>query len=162
MKMLLKINIMLQDDLVDTPKIINNKVSSNKSSNSKTYDDVNTFGFVKDLVERKYFEDNTSISNLIKYVKESQIRDFYKRIINLINMNVENSSNVQYQKLQIEDTILKEKYSILDSLRIPLIPNVMSIILHEIFKYFEQFPKTNILSINNFCGTESTVISIPK
>ena len=160
--MLLKINIMLQDDLVDTPKIINNKVSSDKSSNSKTYDDVNTFGFVKDLVERKYFEDNTSISNLIKYVKESQIRDCYKRIINLINMNVENSSNVQYQKLQIEDTILKEKYSILDSLRISLIPNVMSIILHEIFKYFEQFPKTNILSINNFCGTESTVISIPK
>ena len=30
MKMLLKINVMLQDDLVDTLKIINNKVSSNQ------------------------------------------------------------------------------------------------------------------------------------
>ena len=28
MKILLKINVMLQDDLVDTPKIINNKASS--------------------------------------------------------------------------------------------------------------------------------------
>ena len=35
-KMLLKINIMLQDDLVDTPKIINNKVFSNQPSNSET------------------------------------------------------------------------------------------------------------------------------
>ena len=42
MKMLLKINIILQDDLVDTPKIINNKVSSNQSSNSKINDDINT------------------------------------------------------------------------------------------------------------------------
>ena len=34
--MLLKIDIMLQDDLVDTPKIINNKVFSNQPSNSET------------------------------------------------------------------------------------------------------------------------------
>ena len=58
---------MLQDDHVDIPKIINNKVSSNQSSNSKTNYDINTFRFVKDLVERK---DDSSISNLIKYVKK--------------------------------------------------------------------------------------------
>ena len=120
MNMLLKINIMLQDEFVNTPKIINNKVPSNQSSNSKTYDDFNTFGYVKDLVENKDFEDNISISNLIKYAKESLIRNCYKRIINLINMNVEDPSNVQYQKLQIEDTIFKEKYSILHSLYISL------------------------------------------
>ena len=83
-------------------------MSSNQSSNSKTNDDINTFRFVKDLVERKDFGDDSSISNSIKYVKESQIRDCYKRIINLINMNVEDSSNVQYQKLQLEDTIIKK------------------------------------------------------
>ena len=65
MKMLLKINVMLQDDLVDTPKIINNKVSSNHSSNSETNDDVKSFRFVKDLVELKAFGDDYSISNLI-------------------------------------------------------------------------------------------------
>ena len=77
-------------------------------------------------------------------------------------MNMEDSSNVHYQKLQLEDSILKEKYPMLHSLRIPFIPNVMSTILHEIFKLSEQFPKTNILSIKHFCGTESTVISVPK
>ena len=69
-------------------------MSSNQSSNSKTNDDINTFRFVKDLVKRKYFEDDPSINNLIKYVKESQIRDCYKRIIHLINMNIEDSSNI--------------------------------------------------------------------
>ena len=102
---------MLQDVVVNTLKIINNTVSSNRSSNSKTNDNVNvnvnTFRFVKDLVKRKDFGDNSSISNLIKYVKEWQIRDCYKRIINLININVEDPSNVQYQKLQMEDAILK-------------------------------------------------------
>ena len=71
MKMLLKINVMLQDDLVDTPKILNNKMSPNQSSNSKTNDDINIFRFVNDLVERKDFGDDSPISNLIKYVKES-------------------------------------------------------------------------------------------
>ena len=60
---------MLKDDLFDTPKIINNKVSSNQSSNSKINDDINTFRFVKDLIERKDFGDDSSISDLIKYVK---------------------------------------------------------------------------------------------
>ena len=110
MKILLNINVMLQDNVVETPKIMNNKESSNQSSNSKTNDDVNSFRFVKGLVKRKDFGDDSSISNLIKYVKESQIRYCYKRIINLINMNVEDSSNVQYQQLQLENTILKEKY----------------------------------------------------
>ena len=77
-------------------------------------------------------------------------------------MNVEDSSNVQYQKLQIEDTILKEKYLLLHFLHTPFIPNVMSTILLEIFKLSEQFPKTNILFIKYFCETESTIISIPK
>ena len=61
---------MSQDNVIDTPKIIHNKVSSNQSSNSKINDDVNSLRFVKDLVERKDFGDDSSISNLIKYVKE--------------------------------------------------------------------------------------------
>ena len=77
-------------------------------------------------------------------------------------MNVEGSSNVQYQKMQIENTILQEKYPMLHSLDIHIIPSIITTILHEIFKYFEKFPKTNILSLKDFCGTESTVIGITK
>ena len=40
-------------------------------------------------------------------------------------MNIEDSSNVQYQNLQIEDTILKEKHQMLHSLHNPFISNVM-------------------------------------
>ena len=56
-------------------------------------------------------------------------------------MNVEDSSNVQYQNLQLEDSILKEKYPMLHSLRISFIPNAMSTILHEISNYLNKFPK---------------------
>ena len=86
-------------------------MTSNQSSNSKTNDDVNSFRFVKDSVKRKDFQEDSSVSNLINYIKESQIRYCYKRIINLINMNVEDPSTVQYEKLQIDDAILKIKVS---------------------------------------------------
>ena len=48
------------------------------------------------------------------------------------------------------------------SLHIPIIPNIMSTILYEIFQLSEQSPKNNILSIKYFYGTESTLINIPK
>ena len=66
---ILKINVILQDDVTDNLKILYNKGSSNQSSNSKTNDDVSSFRFVKVLVKRTYFGDGSSINNLIKYVK---------------------------------------------------------------------------------------------
>ena len=46
---------MLQNEVVDTRKLINNTASSNQSSNSKVDDDISSFLFVKDLVRRKMF-----------------------------------------------------------------------------------------------------------
>ena len=89
---------MLQNEVVDTRKLINNTASSNQSSNSKADDNVSSFIFVKDLVNRKDFGSDSSIMNLIKHVKEAQITDCCNWIIKLISMNVEDSSNVQYQK----------------------------------------------------------------
>ena len=43
-------------------------------------------------------------------MKETQITDCYDRIIKIINMNIEDSSNVQYQKFQIDDSIVRKKF----------------------------------------------------
>ena len=158
--MLLKINNMIQNEVGDNSKISNNKVSLSVSSNSKTDDDDSSFRVVKDLINRTGFGDDSSIMNLIKYIKETEISDCNKRLLNLIN--VEGSSNVSYEKLQVEETELKNNYPMLHSLHIPVIPNVISTILQEIFKLSEQFPKNNLLSIKSFCGTDSTLINIPK
>ena len=48
MKMLLKINIMIQNKVVDTSQIINNKITFSRSSNFKADDDDSSFRFVKD------------------------------------------------------------------------------------------------------------------
>ena len=69
MKMLLKINVMLQDEVIVTHKVVNNTTSSNQSSNYKADDDVNSFLFVKYLVIRKDFEYDSSIIDLMKHVK---------------------------------------------------------------------------------------------
>ena len=60
-------------------------------------------------------------------------------------MNIECSSNVQYEKLLIEETILKGNYPLLRSLRIPIIPNIISTLLLEIFKISKQFSKQFII-----------------
>ena len=137
-------------------------MSSSQSSISKADDDNDTFRFVKDLVSRTGFGDDSSIMNLIKYIKGTDINDCNKRLINLINMNFEGSSNVQYEQLPVEEKILKEKYQMIHSLHIPIIPNIMSTILHDIFNLSEQFPKNSILSMKSFCGTESAIINTPK
>ena len=80
----------------------------------------------------------------------------------MIDTNVEGSSNVQHEKLLIEETVLKDNYVLLYSFHIPIIPYVISTLLHEIFKLSEQFWKNNLLSIKSFCGTDSTLINIPK
>ena len=98
---------MLQDEVVVAYKIIKYTAFLNPSSNSKADDDVSSFLFLKDLVNRKDFGTDYFIINLIKHVKETKITDCYNRIIKLMNMNIEDSSNIQYQKLQIDDSMLK-------------------------------------------------------
>ena len=69
---------------------------------------------------------------------------------------------IQYEKLPVEETIFKEKYPMIHSLHIPIIPNIMSTILYTIFQLSEQLPKNNILFMKFFFGTESIIINIPK
>ena len=109
--MLLKINNMIQNEVSNNSKISNNKVSLSVSSNSKADDDDDdsSFRVVKDLINRTGFGDDLSIMNLIKYIKETGISDCNKRLLNLIN--VEGSSNVSYEKIQIEETELKKQLS---------------------------------------------------
>ena len=95
---------MLQYEIIVTHKIINNTGFLSQSSNSKVDDHVSSYIFVKDLVNRKDFGSDSSIMNFIKHRKETQITDCYNKIIKFINTNIEDSSNVQYQKLQSEDS----------------------------------------------------------
>ena len=111
MIMLLKINNMIQNEVGNNSKISNNKVSLSVSSNSKTDDDDSSFRVVKDLINRTTFGDDSSIMNLIKYIKETEISDCNKILLNLIDMNVEGSSNVSYEKLLVEETELKKQLS---------------------------------------------------
>ena len=106
--MLLNINVILRGEVIGIPRTINNRVSSRQSSICKTDNDNNKFRFVKDLINRIGFGDDSSIMNLIKYIKEMEISDCNKRLLNLIDMNVENSSNVSYEKLLVEKAELKK------------------------------------------------------
>ena len=89
--------------MVDIHNIMNSTASSNQSLNSKENVSISPFLFVKGLVNRPGFGSDSSIMNLIKHVKETQLTDSYNRIVKLKNINTEEASNVQYQKLQIDD-----------------------------------------------------------
>ena len=81
-------------------------------------------------------------------MKETETSDCNKRLINLININVKGSSNIQYEKLPIEATILKKSYTTIHSLHIPIIPNIMSTIIYEKYQLSDQFPKNNLFLWN--------------
>ena len=75
MKRLLNINDILRDEVVDTSTTTNNRVSSSQSSISKADDDNITFRFVKDLASHTGFGDDSSIMDLLKHIKETEISD---------------------------------------------------------------------------------------
>ena len=62
-----------------------------ESSNSKADDDASLFRVVKDLINRTSFGDDSLIMNSIKYIKETEISDCNKRLLKLIDMNIEGS-----------------------------------------------------------------------
>ena len=99
---------MIQNEYVDTSKIINRKMTSSGSSNIKVDDDSSSFKIVKDLVKRKGFGDDSSIMNLIRYIKEIEINDCSKRLLKLINMDVDGSRNFSYERLIVEEKVLKK------------------------------------------------------
>ena len=112
-------------------------MTSSGSSNIKVDDDSSSFKIVKDLVKRKGFGDDSSIMNLIRYIKETEINDCNKRLLKLINMDVDGSRNFSYERLIVEEQVIKKKYPLLHNLHIPIIPNVISTLLQEIFKLSE-------------------------
>ena len=91
MKTLSNINVILRDKVIDILTITNNMVSSRQSSIFRADDDYNIFFFVKDLVS---LGDDSLMMNFIKYIKETEVSYCNKRLINLINMNIEGSSNI--------------------------------------------------------------------
>ena len=72
MKMLLNINVILRDEVIDILTTTNNRVSSRQPSICKIDDDNNTFRFVKDLVSRSGFGNDSSIMDLIKVYKRDK------------------------------------------------------------------------------------------
>ena len=131
------------------------------SSNSKSDDDANSFRVVKDLINRTRFGDDSSIMKLIKYIKETEkvivIKDYLIWLIWMLKVQWCFIWNATSWKNSI-----KNYYTLLHSLYILVIPSVISILFQEIFKLSEQFQKNNFLSIKSFCGTDSTLINIPK
>ena len=80
----------------------------------------------------------------------------------ILNLIINDSFNVKYHTMKIDDNTKCVSYPLLSSLNISLITHVMSALLYDIVKLSEWFPDSSILNIKHHYGTYYTRINIHK
>ena len=72
------------------------------------------------------------------------------------------SFNSDNYKLHIDDNTKHKNYPLLSTLNVPCTSNTMSVLLYEIVKLSQEFPKSCIMDIKHPQGSLSKVINISK
>ena len=72
------------------------------------------------------------------------------------------SVNKDNNNLDIDDNTKQENYPLLSILNVPFTSRAMSVLLYEIVKLFQQFPKFYLMDIKHPQGNLSKVINVSK
>ena len=72
------------------------------------------------------------------------------------------SLNKNNDKLDIDDNTKQNHYPLLSTLNRPFTLHTMSVLLYEIVKLSQQFPKSCLMDIKHHQGSISKVINVSK
>ena len=72
------------------------------------------------------------------------------------------SFNKDIDKLDIDDNTKQEIFSLLSTLNVPFTSHTMSVLLYDIVKLSQQFPKSCLMDIKHPQGSISKVINVSK
>ena len=129
------------------------------------YDNFNndhSLHIVRCIINRKYLGNNSSlkVKEFIGFVKEIHINEYCDRLLNILKLNISNSSNYTYQNFDSKTE--RERSSLLSALNIPFIPYLISMFIYEIIKLSEKFLDSNILNTKYHRRIDPTLVNIKK
>ena len=88
------------------------------------------------------------------------MKEKYDCLLNKLNMRNNISFNNDNDKFSIDGITKQKHYPLLSTLNIPFTSHTMSILLYEIIKLSQEFPKACIMDIKHPEGFFSKIINI--
>ena len=70
--------------------------------------------------------------------------------------------NKDNDKIDIDDNMKQNKYPLYSTLNVPFTSHTISVLLYEIVKLSQQFPKSSLMNITHPQGSFSKVFNISK
>ena len=83
-------------------------------------------------------------------------------LFNILNMRNNISFNKDNDNLDIDDNTKQKNSPLLSTLNVPFTSHAMSVLLYEIVKLSQQFPKSCLMDIKHLQGSLSKVINVSK
>ena len=95
-------------------------------------------------------------------MKKFQRKEMDDCLFNILNMKNNISFNKDIDKLDIDDNTKRKNYPLLSTFNVPFTSHTMQVLLYEIVKLSQQFPKSCLMDIKHHQGSISKVINVSK
>ena len=115
--------------------------------------------FIKNIISHNNIDENSTIERIIEYVKKIQMKEMEEKLFKLLDMRNSIKFNDNNDKLKINKFQKIRNHHLLSTLNIPFTCHTMSILLYEIVKLSQHFPKACILDIIHPQGNSFIVIN---
>ena len=99
---------------------------------------------------------------IIYSVEKFQIKEKDSCLFNILNMRNNISFNKDNDNLDIDDNTKHKNYPLLSKLNVPFTSHTRSVLLYEIVRLSQQFPKSCLMDSRHHQGSLFKVINVSK
>ena len=148
--------------IVEEEEFSNDRSFSQNVLPTSTIDNDLTLNFIKNIILNNDIKEDTTLEMIIDSVKNFQIKEKVNCLFNILNMRNNISFNKDNDNLDIDDNTKQKKYPLLLTLNEPFTSHTMSVLLYDIVKLSQQFPKYCLMDIKHPQGSLSKLINVSK
>ena len=162
MKYILQLKNSLMKSIVEEEELNNDRTYTENVLPTSTNNNDLTLNFIKNIISNNDIKEDTTLELITDSVKKFQTKEKDNSLFNILNMRNNISYNKDSDKIDIDDNTKQNKYPLLSTLNVPFTSHTISVLLYEIVKLSQQFPKSSLMDIIHPQGSFSKVINISK
>ena len=162
MKSILQVNNSLMKSVVEEEELSNDRSFPQNVLSTSMIDNDLTLNFIKNIILNINMKEDSTLEMIIDSVIKFQIKEKDNCLSNILNMRNNIPFNKDNDKLDIDDNTKQKNYVFLSTLNVPFTSHTISVLLYEIVKLSQQFPKSCLMDIKHPQGSLSKVNNVSK
>jgi len=161
MKSILQLNNSLMRSIVEEEELNNDMTYTENILPTSTNNNDLTLNF-KNIISNNDIKEDTTLQLIIDSVKKFQTKEKDNSLFNILNMRNNKPYNKDNDKIVIDDNTKQKTYPLLSTLNVPFTSHTISVLLYEIVKLSQQYPKSSLMNITHPQGSFSKVFNVSK